>query len=392
MWTSSRRGGDRRERRANGARDGFDIVVVGPYPPPLGGVSAHVARVVTLLERSTGLKVGVLNHFGSDAAPVVIGALKRNPLRYFAEGRRTRARLFHYHHSRRSVLIAFVLGQRRSDSRFVMTIHGLVAARRLNSRLPLVGRITTWALDRFDRIVVVNPEIESELREHVRPERLLMLPAFVPPTEQEAREYGPEPRAFFASGKVMIVSAYRVQPLSGGRELYGLDLAVDAFLRLAPAEPELKLAVLLARAPSWPRERLFARRLRRRLQEAGFGSRVLWLTGLPLVPALQHDVVLVRPTRHDGDAVSIREALAADVPVVASDVVGRPSGVVTFPSGSLGDLCAAIQSALVALGDPSSRGPRRSAADRHGFAPELLALYRELLVDSSPQPLEPTTP
>lgn len=380
------------ERHGETVPDGaFDIVVIGPYPPPLGGVSSHVARVVTLLE-SAGFRVGVLNHFRSKEAPVVIGVLKRNPLRYFVAARRTHARLFHYHHSRPSMLIALGLSQRRSVSSLVVTIHGRLAARRLQSRIPFVSRMTRWALGRFDRIIVVNRETKDELRGQVSPDRLVVLPAFVPATEQEAAEYPPEWGQFFRSGRVMLVAGYRVQLLSGGRDLYGLDLAVDAFLALAVEDPDLKLAVLLAQAPALPRQRLFVRRLRRRIQAAGFDERVLWAAGLPLVPALQHDVVLVRPTRLDGDAVSIREALEAGVPVVASDVVGRPGGVVTFRSEAVEELCSAVREALQRL---QRRGPHRpapAAGNHDDFAQELLGLYRELLADVSAPSLEASVP
>jgi len=48
-----------------------------------------------------------------------------------------------------------------------------------------------------------------------------------------------------------------------------------------------------------------------------------------LSPAFPFTAVYLRPTLTDGDAVSIREALDAGVPVVASNVVRRPRGVVT---------------------------------------------------------------
>jgi glycosyltransferase involved in cell wall biosynthesis len=52
--------------------------------------------------------------------------------------------------------------------------------------------------------------------------------------------------------------------------------------------------------------------------------------GLPLLPALRSHTVFVRPSRAEGGAVSVREAQSAGVPVVASDVVPRPPGVVVF--------------------------------------------------------------
>jgi glycosyltransferase involved in cell wall biosynthesis len=56
--------------------------------------------------------------------------------------------------------------------------------------------------------------------------------------------------------------------------------------------------------------------------------------GQPLAPALRLGTIFLRPTLTDGDALSIREAMAAGVPVLASDVVRRPTGVTVLPLDS----------------------------------------------------------
>jgi glycosyltransferase involved in cell wall biosynthesis len=45
--------------------------------------------------------------------------------------------------------------------------------------------------------------------------------------------------------------------------------------------------------------------------------------------------IFLRPTRSDGDANSIREALYLGVPVIASDCVERPDQVLTFRTGDI---------------------------------------------------------
>ena len=42
----------------------LDILVLGPFPPPFGGVSTYVQRLHRLVVRR-GFRVGVLNHFSS---------------------------------------------------------------------------------------------------------------------------------------------------------------------------------------------------------------------------------------------------------------------------------------------------------------------------------------
>ena len=58
------------------------------------------------------------------------------------------------------------------------------------------------------------------------------------------------------------------------------------------------------------------------------------------------NAVFVRPTRAEGDAVSVREAQRAGIPVIASDIVDRPHGVVSFSSENVRELCAALRAVL----------------------------------------------
>ncbi|MDC4227939.1 MAG: glycosyltransferase [Candidatus Manganitrophus sp.] len=56
--------------------------------------------------------------------------------------------------------------------------------------------------------------------------------------------------------------------------------------------------------------------------------------------------LFVRPTLFDGDAISVREALALGVPTVASDVGFRPHGTRRFKPGDIADLALQIDRAL----------------------------------------------
>ena len=58
--------------------------------------------------------------------------------------------------------------------------------------------------------------------------------------------------------------------------------------------------------------------------------------------------VVVRSTFVDGDAITVREALAFGVPVVASDTDFRPEGVTLFRKGDVSDLVAKLGQVLAA--------------------------------------------
>ena len=91
--------------------------------------------------------------------------------------------------------------------------------------------------------------------------------------------------------------------------------------------------------------------------------------------------VFVRPTYFDGDAVSIREAFALGVRVVASDTAFRPDGARLFPRGDADALAAAVDQALAA---PATRVDSTAL-------PALLALYDSLPSRRASAPPQPVT-
>ena len=353
----------------------LDVLILGPVPPPRGGIAVHISRVVPHLQKA-GLEVGVLNHFRSTDADFVLDALNRNPINYFRMPRRIRARVVHYHHSHWGMLLAVALGRRRKGSRYVLTVHGNNVPGLLESRIPMLRRATRWAVSRFDAIIVVNPDIRTAIQDHVDPDRIEVLPAFLEaPSEESLSDAFVED--FLASGRTLLLSAFRVQLLPDGRDLYGLDLAVDAFEALAAEWPDLRLALFIAERPSTMKATRYLRALAGRLEQAGLRDRVLVAFDLPLTAAFRHDVILVRPTRAEGDALSVREALHAFVPVVASDVVDRPAGTSTFASDDTVDLRRALVEILDGTKETAKRpvGTPPEVASGAEFVASLLRIY-----------------
>lgn len=359
--------------------DDLDVLLVGPYPPPFGGISAHIQRLARSIQ-AAGLNVAVLNHFqGQETDPLVVGELRRNPGRYWLALRHARAGVVHYHHSRWSILLATAFALRRGGQSTVATIHGRELEPFLRTRLPGAAWLTRAALSTFDVLIAVSVEIESSLRAVGRPVRVI--PAYLPAPDEQVR-LSPQAVAFLHRGVNLVVAAYRLTTDEQGRTIYGLETALDAFASLAPVRPELQLAVFLATAPDSQRERELLADLIDAVPDEHLRSRIGVFCGESLTPALGLTAVYLRPTLTDGDAVSIREAIAAGVPVVASDVVRRPAGVLTV-GRDVSEWHAAILEALEHA--PPDR-PAEGAADA---ASELLDIYAMLSCAAvvTPQPV-----
>ncbi len=109
---------------------------------------------------------------------------------------------------------------------------------------------------------------------------------------------------------------------------------------------------------------------------SGETSGYMYLPGdLPHDAALsviQRVDVFIRCTKFDGDANSVREAMALGVPVVATRTAYRPAGVMTFP---IGDVACCVNLVKKAL--EGGRGKARSN-NCEGAKDEVLKLYSKL--------------
>jgi glycosyltransferase involved in cell wall biosynthesis len=264
------------------------------------------------------------------------------------------------------------LAVHRSRPATVITVHshklGSIAGGR-----SLRGALTRWALRRFDAVVAVSDGVAAALALAIPEVQVRVIPAYLGLGDEPRSDLSEPTRTFLAAGRpTLLVAAYRLNTDSRGELIYGVDFAFELFARLAAQHPGLRLAIFLAKPPNGPAER---RRLQHLLQHAatqGVADRVRIATAEPLAPALTFDSIVLRPSRTDGDAVTVREALAAGRPVIASNAVQRPDGVEALPldhvvwSTAIGKLLSEPQ-----LSRP--KPPQRT----HGT--ELLDIYRALL-------------
>jgi glycosyltransferase involved in cell wall biosynthesis len=153
--------------------------------------------------------------------------------------------------------------------------------------------------------------------------------------------------------------------------VYGTELALETIKLLRRRWPLAKL-MLFGPAPD---------KLNSRLERTTDPARdpVEWLGELSPSRALaviRAADVFLRPTGTDGDALTVREALALGVRCVASDAVPRPAGVVTYAGGRADECARAIELAL------TLPAPTR---DEVGSLPRILDVYRRVRAPSAPR-------
>jgi len=122
-----------------------------------------------------------------------------------------------------------------------------------------------------------------------------------------------------------------------GRDLYGLDVLVDAFRMIPDSDAALCIAVGdIVDTTIWEA-------VTSRIAEDPRITVVRDLAG-PLAPYVNHAHIVVRPTRTEGGpSLTLSEAAELARWAVGSDAVERPQGTVLFRSGDAQDLAAALK-------------------------------------------------
>jgi len=239
-------------------------------------------------------------------------------------------------HNPKSWLIALVCGcASQLGPAATLTLHsgGVFAYLNSGSRWRRLAARTACLL--YGRVVCVNPEIARVIAALGVPDkRLDVAPAFLPvetpnvALPREIQDWRGRHSPLFSTAMFF-------------RPEYGFELLVEALIELRKTHGDLGCVVM---GDGERREESLSL-----VRKAGLEEAML------LVGDVDHELclalmaasdVFVRPTFMDGDSISVREALALGVPVVASNVGSRPEGTMLFQAGNLPGLVGELSKAV----------------------------------------------
>ena len=173
---------------------------------------------------------------------------------------------------------------------------------------------------------------------------------------------------------IISANAYRIE-FYQGEDLYGLDMCIDLCGRLKSDYPQVGFLCCL---PSIGHQSYFET-LKDRIMNSKIGSNFLFVTeeNMALIPILSKSDVFVRPTNTDGDALSVRESIYVGTPVIASDVVPRPSEVVLFQNRNDFDFYHKVKDVLQNP-KPLTVSQHRQSTNKLSFADAIWDIYQNI--------------
>ncbi|HUP23205.1 MAG TPA: glycosyltransferase, partial [Thermoanaerobaculia bacterium] len=268
-------------------------------------------------------------------------------------------------HNARSWLLALSCGLagRRARGR-VLTLHSGLTPGFLASGSGGARTLVRLVLRSYDRVLCVNDSIRGALAAlgGSRPQ-LETVPAYLPAPGGDQAAMPEAIGSWLATREPVLSTAMFFRPE------YAVELLLGALERLKVRYPTIGCLILGGgEAPGPVRQLLSERGLEQEVLLAGDVEHGLCLK------LISRSDLFVRATLADGDASSVREALALGVPVVASDVGHRPPGVVLFPTGDLERLVSTIGLGLA----PARPTAPTAASPPRGVLTDLLQTYREV--------------
>lgn len=311
------------------------ILLVSPFPPYIGGVSVSVQRLAEYLNHKGYEVVKFNTQIDNRKYNFKIFKFLKYLFLPFYIGSNKRFDVIHFHVSH--VIPKLYVSLWRPffpKTRFVITIHGQI-------RNLFKTRAGRFALSRFDKIILVAKGDTQRMPEELR-NKSVEIPAFIPPFIPPYKTNGipddlnrylkRDTFKILMNGSVIVNEKYN--------DLYGFKDAISLLKNLRDKNMNVDMILVVMGDSHNHVTKAYLEKLKKYSADKRLTESLYWVEGvnMDLWPLLKKVNLLLRPTKSDGDALSIRESLYLNVPVLSSNVVPRPGGAVVYEQGSEADL------------------------------------------------------
>ncbi|ULQ54434.1 hypothetical protein [Flavihumibacter fluvii] len=296
------------------------ILLIGPVPPPAGGVSVHLWRLrhllssdfdIELIDESRKIKQDQFN----------IRQMK--PIGYLR--RLLRSDILSVHSGLNALRFFHIVAGKLCRKKIILTLHAYP-----KEKASFIRWIDEFMFGSCDIIISVNNEILDRL---TLPENKTVVQyAFLPPVLKEEKELPKKVQDIIdksrALGKYIICSnAWRLDRFND-QDVYGLDMCIESVKALKSKGYLIQFIFNISTIDMFSAQ---FEAYQSQINEAGLADDFALINEeLSFVKMMEQADLVVRPTNTDGDSLTIWEAIYLDKPIISSNVVNRPKGTVLF--------------------------------------------------------------
>ena len=312
------------------------IAIIGPYPPPYGGISVHIKRMKNYLDKS--LVEYVVYSEGRIPKKITNIKLIASYRKFVLQIPFLKSNVLHFHSI--NFKIRMLLGWYKFlGKKIILTIHGESLHDQL-IRLNFMGHyLLLLSLKNLNKIICVNPRTKEELLDlGFNSKKIKVIPAFIPPNSDETEvKQLPD---FFHKIKhkhkfLITANAFRIS-FYKNQDLYGIDLSIELMKRLVDnGYKDIGFIFVIPDIGDYG----YLEKMQNLVKKYNLEDNFHFYTKPVAYPAVINMCDLfIRPTNTDGDALSIREAISLKRPAIASNICKRPEGTILFKNRNIEDL------------------------------------------------------
>lgn len=321
------------------------VALLGPYPPPFGGVSVHIQRSMHKLH----MQHNMISHFDTNKRPRFLMHYALQLLLFILK---TRPRII-IHHTvflENGLMELWLIIILKFFLRFSVFLadHDPRYLYTKNKRYIACFNMALCAVD--THIIIGDSTYRSYQDNGVNiSQKAKVESAFLPPDiNQEAailKHYPKELFLFFETHTPIICANAFQLHLINGKDLYGCDLCIELIAQLKDAMPQIGFIFALVQVGDMQYYQTLHERLKNYGCEHNF---YFFLNSSELWPLIKRSDLFVRPTLSDSFGISVAEACYFNIPTVASDACQRPSKAQLFQRGNQQDFFEKTHKLLLA--------------------------------------------
>lgn len=319
-----------------------NVLLVGNYPPPFGGISQHVALLHELL-RNKKIESCVID-VSNSKEKINSGVIySKSKLKLFFNIILSCRKLdiIHIHtngHNFKSWLLILVCGllSRLYSVPSVVTIHSGLSPAYISHMTTMKKIFLLKVLEWYSRVIAVNSKIKDALIINgIKNEKIEIISAYLGLLSESKIPENDHLKMFVEVRKPLLASIVAFQPE------YGINLLYSLMQNLIKKHPNAGLVIICSGEGY--------REMQEQIDKKKLGDCICLVFDVESANVyyiLKKSTLFLRATDFDGDAISVREALELGVPVIASRTDFRPEGVLTFKIGDIEDLSSKVDYAL----------------------------------------------
>lgn len=309
------------------------MALIGPYPPPYGGISVFMKNLRSFIDRHFNVEIWIINELEKEEPVNHILALGRNSrlryiLRLFRYLRKIRPQLIYYNGPHGLARFLLAVYSRWTNIPLILHLHGMSAIDFYKKNI-LTRRMSKYTFQNADQIIAVNSYISSFLKNKGWASPFTLPPLLpsgdnpvITSRQMEFINSLPAEKKYFLSYGTLDTN-------SQGEYIYGIDRLLQTF-GMYPGEEHLILVIILK---DQSQKKIYNQFIQPLVDSLPYKHRIHIYTHEgqeSLYPFYRKASAFIRWTTEDGDPLSIHEAMEAGLSVFATDIAPRPERVIVF--------------------------------------------------------------